>query len=430
MAGDDLGAIAEKVIARITEDRFLTLAGELIRAGQPRAGNPLDPDLPGAEEEAIAYFVAGKLQALGQTVTLHEKTRHRPNVLGKTGDPNGPSLMINDHLDNYPVVEPEKWHMTDFDPYKATRHGDLLYGRGTSDTRANMAAALLAVQALHEEGVEFAGELICCFTVDEERDGTDGSIFMTEELGLNPDYSITAEPTAWGGPEGPWGIGISTANSGHCLVNIVIEGTKGHIWRPDVIVNPILEAAKLLPNLNEMAFEHVPSEFMGHTPPCCSVVRVRSGLAGEMQFSPDTCTVTLAVVGIVPGMTMDSVLADIQGVCDGLFRGSNEVNAVATQVPGSLFVPGTDPVPVDEEPCVTLRAVYKNTFGVEPIINRKNAFNDTIRFRQAGINAVTFGPGEDGWAADNEWISIPKSVAAAKIYAETIIRILGVKGGS
>jgi acetylornithine deacetylase/succinyl-diaminopimelate desuccinylase-like protein len=65
--------------------------------------------------------------------------------------------------------------------------------------------------------------------------------------------------------------------------------------------------------------------------------------------------------------------------------------------------------------------------GEEPKINRKNAFNDTIRFRQAGINAVTFGPGEDGWAADNEWISIPKSIAAAKIYAQTIIRILGVK---
>jgi acetylornithine deacetylase len=43
--------------------------------------------------------------------------------------------------------------MTDFDPFKATRHGDLLFARGTSDTRGNLAASLLAVQALVEAGV-------------------------------------------------------------------------------------------------------------------------------------------------------------------------------------------------------------------------------------------------------------------------------------
>lgn len=420
--------LADRVVSRITEERWVTLASELIKAGQPLAGNALDPDADSAQEEAIAYMVAGKLEACGQTVTLHEKTRHRPNVLGrKTSAGGSVSLMINDHLDTYPVVEPEKWDMTDFDPYIAKRHGDLLYARGTSDTRGNMAAALLAVQVLHEENVEFMGELMCCFTVDEERDGTDGSIYMTEALGLNPDYSITAEPTAWGGPTGEWGMNISTANSGHCLVEIDIDGSKGHIWRPDIIVNPILEAAKLLPAIEQMAFEHVPAEFMGHTPPCCSVVRIRGGLEGEMQFSPDRCTITVAVVGIVPGMTIESVVKDIQSTTDGLFGQSNTVQASARQVAGSLFVPGTEPVPDEEEPCVSLRAVYKELMGKEPGINRKNAFNDTIRFRQAGINAVTFGPGEDGWAADNEWISIPKSVTAAKIYALTIMRILGVK---
>ena len=42
------------------------------------------------------------------------------------------------------------------------------------------------------------------------------------------------------------------------------------------------------------------------------------------------------------------------------------------------------------------------------------------------MNAVTFGPGEDGWAPINEGISIPKSIAATKIYALTIMNMLGV----
>ena len=56
----------------------------------------------------------------------------------------------------------------------------------------------------------------------------------------------------------------------------------------------------------------------------------------------------------------------------------------------------------------------------------RNAFNDTIRFREAGINAVTFGPGEDGWNPDNESISITKAVMAARMYALTIMDILEV----
>jgi acetylornithine deacetylase/succinyl-diaminopimelate desuccinylase-like protein len=373
-------------------------------------------------------LVAGKLEAMGMTVSKYESKPHRPNIVGVfQGRAGAPSLIINDHLDTYPVVEPEKWHMTDLDPFKATRHGDLLYARGTSDTRGNLAATLLAVQALVEAGVRFDGTLICCYTVDEERNGTEGSIFMLQQVGLTADYEITAEPTAWGDAAGAWGMNLSIANSGHCLIEILVKGVKSHIWRPDISVNAIMEAGKLLPHLEAMTFTHTPAEFMGHTPPCCSIVRIRGGLAGEMQFSPDSCTIIAAVVGIVPGMTLDSVVRDIERTARQAFSNTNGIGCEVRHVPGSLFVSGTEPVPVDEEPSKSLRAVYRQFMGREPGVNRKNAFNDTIRFREAGINAVTFGPGEDGWSVDNESISITKAVTAAQIYALAIMRILGAR---
>jgi acetylornithine deacetylase/succinyl-diaminopimelate desuccinylase-like protein len=416
------------VLSRITEERWLALATELISTGQPRSGNPLDPDLPPAEEEAISMLVAGKLEALGMRVSKHAAQPHRPNIVGVLeGREDAPSLILNDHLDTYPVAEPHKWHMTNFDPFNATRHGDLLYARGTSDTRGNLAASLLAVQALVEAGVVLDGTLICCYTVDEERNGTEGSIYMLQQVGLTADYEITAEPTAWGDTSGDWGMNLSVANSGHCLIEITVDGAKSHIWRPDISVNAIVEAGKLLPKLEAMAFTHVPAKFMGHTPPCCSVVRIRGGLPGEMQFSPDACTITLAVVGIVPGMTLASVISDIEQTARDAFAGVNTIGFSVRQVPGSLFVDATEPVPVDQEPCTSLRAVYRRLMGREPGVNRKNAFNDTIRFREAGINAVTFGPGEDGWAVDNESISITKAVMATRIYALTIMQILGVR---
>ena len=420
--------IEADVLSRITEERWLALATELISTGQPRSGNPLDPDLPPAEEEAISMLVAGKLEALGMSVSKHAAQPHRPNLVGVLkGREGAPSLILNDHLDTYPVVEPHKWHMTNFDPFNATRHGDLLFARGTSDTRGNLAASLLAVQALTEAGVMLDGTLICCYTVDEERNGTEGSIYMLQQVGLTADYEITAEPTAWGDASGDWGMNLSVANSGHCLIEISVDGAKSHIWRPDISVNAIVEAGKLLPKLQAMAFTHVPAEFMGHTPPCCTVVRIRGGLPGEMQFSPDTCTITLAVVGIVPGMTLASVISDIEQTARDACAGVNTIGFSVRQVPGSLFVNATEPVPVDQEPCTSLRAVYRRLMGREPGVNRKNAFNDTIRFREAGINAVTFGPGEDGWAVDNESISITKAVMATRIYALTIMQILGVR---
>ena len=428
-----LSAIQNNVLEHITEQRWLTLATQLIKTGQPLACDPLDPDLPSGQEEAIAMLVAGKLEALGMTVETYESMPQRPNVVGVLkGSGDGPVLMMNDHMDTYPVVEPHKWDKTDFNPFKATRHGDLLFARGSSDTRGNMASAILAAQALKDEGVQLKGDLMYCLCVDEERDGTHGSIYLMNEVGIKADYSITAEPTAWQNPTtSEWGMNLSIANGGHCLVEIKVVGQKAHIWRPDTSNNAIVEVAGLIPLLQGMEFTHEPTEFMGHTPPCVTIVRIRGGLPGEMQFSPDECVLTLAVVGIVPGMTIDSVISDLTLVADSLFKDREDISFTVNQVPGSLFVDATEPVPVDEEPCKSISKSYALLMGGKlPIPNRKNAFNDTIRFRDAGINAVTFGPGEDGWDPDNESISITKAVTAAKIYALTIMEILGVSNSN
>lgn len=153
---------------------------------------------------------------------------------------------------------------------------------------------------------------------------------------------------------------------------------------------------------------------------------MEGGLPGEMQFTPDSCELTLAVVGILPGMTIDSVVEDISATVAEALTGHQDTEFEVAQLPGSLFVDGTEPVPMQEEPNASLAAAYREVLGDAPIPNRKNAFNDTIRFREAGMNAVTFGPGEDGWSPVNESISITKSVAAMKVLALAIPNILGI----
>lgn len=425
-----LTELERSVVSRITEERWLSLAEDLIATGQPEATNPLDPDVPSGSEEVIAQRVAKELSEIGFDVELAASESGRPNVISYlSGAKDGPTLVLNTHLDTYPAPEVERWTKTDGDPFRPTRHGDWLYARGSSDTRGNMAATLTAARALVESGVRLQGTLMCVYTVNEEKNGPFGSIYLTNDLGLKADGLIIAEPTAWGGESDAWGIGLSVANSGHCLLELIVEGVKSHLWRPDVALNPIDKMVELLGELGGMELSHDTSQLSGHTPPQIAVLRVEGGVPGELQFTPGRCRALLGCVGLVPGMTIESILQDVNRVIADKAGDGDKFDVTVRQLKDSLFVNGSEPVSPEVQPCLSIRSVYRRVMGDEPIINRKNAFNDTIRFREAGLAAVTFGPGEDSWTPDNEAISITKATIAAKIYALTVMDFLGVEGG-
>jgi acetylornithine deacetylase len=427
--GKALSTKLEQALFRgISEEAWLALATDLVRTGQPDAENPLDPDQPAGREEAIALRVAQKLEEIGLDVELVAAEPHRPNVIGTLAghSKNGPTLILNDHLDTYPAGDPAKWTKTGGAPYAPTRHGDRLYGRGTSDTRANLACTLLAVEAIKNSGIKLNGTIKCVYTVDEEKNGPKGALYLLNEVALRADYELTCEPTAWTGDDESWGIGVGVANAGHCLLKLTTTGIKSHLWRPDTGVNAVLGMAKLLTRLSKIKFRHDPPKLYGGTPPTVAILRVAGGKPREMQFTPDEASAVIGIVGIVPGMTLQSILEDIRDVIASVVEEEDGLEAEVVQYPGSLFVAATEELDPEAEPAASLRRAYRSLIGEEPRIYRKNAYNDTIRFAQAGIPSITFGPGEDGWPPDNEYIGITKSIAATKILALAIVHLLGI----
>jgi acetylornithine deacetylase len=424
--GAALTSTERRVLDAIDERAWLDLACELIPAGQPDAENPLDPDEPSGLEEGAALVVAGKLRAMGFEVELEAKREGRPNVIGTLrGAGDGPTLILNDHLDTYPAGDWSAWTETGGHPFRPTRHGERLYARGASDTRGNLACTLLAVQAIVAANATFKGTLKCVYTVDEEKDGPDGSIFLLDERGLTADAVIVCEPTGWTNADGRWGMGIAVANGGHVLVEIETRGSKTHLWRPDTGVNAIAKMARLITIFETMTFRHQPAARAGGTPPRTAIMRVSGGLRREMQFTPDISHAVLAVVGVLPGMTLDSVMADFDAVIEAESARDPELQASARPFPGALFVSGTLEQDEGGGPTAALSRAYERVLGEAPALYRKNAFNDTIRFAERGIPAVTFGPGEDGWPPINEYIHIPKAVAATKVLALTLLDMLG-----
>ncbi|MEJ7801730.1 MAG: M20/M25/M40 family metallo-hydrolase, partial [Ilumatobacter sp.] len=73
------------------------------------------------------------------------------------GTDNGPSLMLNGHVDVVPIGDPHAWTFPPFDGEVRDGH---LHGRGSCDMKAGLIAAHWAVQAIRSAGIRLGGDLL------------------------------------------------------------------------------------------------------------------------------------------------------------------------------------------------------------------------------------------------------------------------------
>ncbi|MGO4391142.1 dipeptidase [Variovorax sp. M-6] len=97
------------------------------------------------------------------------------------------------HADVVPVVADE-WVLDDgtrLDPFKMTRVGDTLYGRGTIDDKGSIAAVLYAMKAVKESGLPLARTIRLMIETTEETGG-DGMKYYRAKTPL-PEYNIVLD---------------------------------------------------------------------------------------------------------------------------------------------------------------------------------------------------------------------------------------------
>lgn len=97
------------------------------------------------------------------------------------------------HADVVPVVADE-WVLEDgrkLDPFKVTRVGDFLYGRGTIDDKGSIAATLQAMKAVKDSGLPLARGIRLMIETTEETGG-DAMKYYREKTPL-PDYNIVLD---------------------------------------------------------------------------------------------------------------------------------------------------------------------------------------------------------------------------------------------
>lgn len=117
--------------------------------------------------------------------------RGRPNLVARlAGSGGGRSLILNGHVDTVTVEPREAWT---FDPFAATIVDGRMVGRGTSDMKGGLVAALMALSFLREAGVPLRGDVIFQSVVNEEHAGN-GTLDLVRR-GITADAAIVLEPT-------------------------------------------------------------------------------------------------------------------------------------------------------------------------------------------------------------------------------------------
>jgi succinyl-diaminopimelate desuccinylase len=156
---------------------------------------------PGDLYEDCARLIGAKLDACGFDVEYHpaegrpEHTRSHPrvNVIGsRRGRRDRPVVHLNGHFDVVPAGE--GWTGN---PFSGDLRDGRVWGRGSCDMKAGLAAAVFAADAIRRADVDLNGTVEISGTVDEESGGFAGVAWLAEHHRLSrdrTDFVIIPEP--------------------------------------------------------------------------------------------------------------------------------------------------------------------------------------------------------------------------------------------
>ncbi|TDG14790.1 succinyl-diaminopimelate desuccinylase [Seongchinamella unica] len=154
----------------------------------------------------------------------------------------GPLLAFAGHTDVVPTGPESQWHTPPFEP---TLIGDTLYGRGTADMKASLAAMVVACEEFVDRHPDHHGRIGFLITSDEEGPAVDGTVRVMEwlqEQHEQIDWCLVGEPSS----TRSLGDVIKNGRRGSLNARLRVKGVQGHIAYPHLADNPIHRATPAL----------------------------------------------------------------------------------------------------------------------------------------------------------------------------------------
>jgi len=242
----------------VTRDQVVTLLTRLVKIPSPYF-----------EEREVMEFAHGWLEQRSVPVRFHNFHENKiydykgVNVVGELhGDREGPSIVLNGHLDTVKLCE--GWTR---DPFGAVIEGGKMYGLGSCDMKSGVAAIMLALQAFVAGGGSFGGRIAYSLVCDEEGPfglGTDALILDGLMTGKEDVAVITEPSSAFADVPYP---SICLGARGGWNYRVLVEGLSAHGAQPENGINAVSEGARVLLELEKTKLE--PHEKLGTGSICC-----------------------------------------------------------------------------------------------------------------------------------------------------------------
>lgn len=376
------------------------VAGRLADAGLDVDHWPIDlpaltthPDFPGMEvDRTEAWGLVGRLPGAGE----------------------GPTLMLNGHVDVVPVGDPDAWTTP---PFSADVRDGRLHGRGSCDMKAGLIASLWAVRALRVAGVRLRGDVVLA-SVQGEEDGGLGT-FATLQRGWRADACVIAEPT---------GLDIVPANSGALTFRLRLRGRAAHAARRTEGVSaietfwPVWQALAELERRRHASVDPLVARWPLAHPLSIGCVR-----AGDWASSVPDLLVAEGRLGVAIGEPTDAARADLEdavaAACERdpwLREHPVEVEWWGGQFASGRIPPGSDLVD-------RVRAAHRTAGGHRQDVYGAPYGSDLrLLTGLARIPTLQYGPGDARLAhGPDESVPLHEVVTAARTLALVALDVCG-----
>ena len=370
--------------------------------------NSVNPS-PGFEHE-LADYVAEKMRQLSMDVHQIEPEKDRISNLGLYHGYEGhKTLLINSHLDTVPAGTLEDWISP---PFEARIVGNRIIGRGAKDCKLGMASSLMALEAIQRSDIHLRGNYMITTTAGEETGGGLGLPQLIDTGLVKADYAIYAE----GEPRQ-----LVIGARGFCQIEISVKGKATHSSNKHLGTNAIVKMAPIIKAIDSMAFTNWKPHEVVPGKPVASVNMISGGF--KENVVPDSCTI-IVDIRFLPGMTIDSVISDVDRVRDSLqrqepFIGGLDYSVRIRSVGRPMITDANDPFVK-----VLQRAVFDVTGEMFPAFGMTASTDARWLVNDAKIPTILFSLAESRSHVPNEFVIIEQYIQNIKIYAETALMLL------
>lgn len=410
-----------------TADELLDLAGDLIRVPSE---NP-----PGDCTE-VAALIVDRLRSAEAPVDVHDAGDGRVNVVSHTGcsATDERHLVFAGHHDVVPVGDTTRWL---FAPFAGDVVDGYLRGRGASDMKAGLAGLIHSYLLMRRLGVPLAGRLSLASVADEEAGGPLGADWLLDQRVLDgATGAVIAEPAERSHPT----IGQKGSN----WFRLTTQGIPGHgSLQPLHGTNANLLAAKAVLALQKLwdMVPDPPQEVRDLIALSKAYAEEREGYQPGIGAVFEHVTVNIGSIngGSATNVVADSCVVEVDTrVPIGLTR-DQVLDQVRTLLADAGVTATIEPIGFRSEPNWTLptEPIVAELVGVLRDISDPNAkgvlqwaSSDARTFRNHGIPVLQYGPAELATIHGlDERAPAVDVVLAAKVYALTAVRYLGVTAG-